>query len=181
MAMGITKEDIQTIRDARNNTLNSKKKKKLSKRVKYNGRMVSRGYYEQQMAKRTKMQKQASDHNKAWQKARKEGKLKEFEDKHRTKKAEAIYKSASEKSDKWKKENKRGKYSDQAKAKKKAKTEETFGKGWKRNLGRIKRWGSFNLLQSKDAKQYGKDKKSNKLKIQKKKKKAINLIKSRLN
>ena len=73
MAMGITKEDIQTIRDARNNTLNSKKKKKLSKRVKYNGRMVSRGYYEQQMAKRTKMQKQASDHNKAWQKARKEG------------------------------------------------------------------------------------------------------------
>ena len=164
--------------EARNN---GKKKKKKSKFVTYNGRRVSRAYAEKMQAADTARKKAASDHNKAWKQARKEGRLAEFEDKHRTKKAKAIYKSASEKHEAFKKENKRGKYSDRAKKAKKTEIETHYGKGWKRTLGQIKRGVSGQNWASKDVKALQKSKKQEKEKLKIRKKKAIERIKSRIN
>ena len=169
----------------------------------------------------TEEQKQKQrDRHAAWKKARKEGKMKEYQankkkaqdkadnkrkqtlkdrhklfktdrkeynkqkDKHNTKRATKIYESAAAKNEAFKKKNKRGKYSDRAKAKKKAETEKLYGKGLARTGGQIKRFltgGNKGIGASKAVKeQYNKNRKSEALKI-KRKKRAIDRIKGTLN
>tara|TARA_R100001463_G_scaffold62176_1_gene115048 strand:+ start:45 stop:563 length:519 start_codon:yes stop_codon:yes gene_type:complete len=122
------------------------------------------------------------DRNKLFKTDRKE--YNKQKDKHKTKRATAIYESAQKKGDKWEKENKRGKYSDRAKTKKKAETEKLYGKGLARTGGQIKRFltgGNKGIGASKAVKeQYNKNRKSEALKI-KRKKRAIDRIKGTLN
>ena len=133
----------------------------------------------------TEAEKQAMrDRHAAWKKARKSGKLKEYEAKkkakqdkadaklkkqrakkhklwktdrkeynrqkraHLTKEETKRYDTAQERQDAFNKKHKRGKYSKRHAAKQ----EKIYGKGVKRNLGRVKRFLSGGLLASKEAK-----------------------------